>query len=164
MNGMKPQVVLVLLPLGAMTFAAACDKVQPAGSTLVKDVPPAPPEPPADDGGQPLLDGPIYGDAPVYTPFDADLGACSSCACAQGTSFCFGGGSTKAPTGDGGDAGPKPCTTASTAIPEVGCNTLPAACAAKPTCACIIDTLQPSFRCYLNCQDDGKQFLVYCPN
>ncbi len=167
---------MVACAFGSLLFFAmlgACDNIQPASSKLLTDVPPLPPPPPADDAQPPVYDAGIpdgAGDA-LYTRADANLGACNTCVCAKDTSFCFGGATLRAPVGgagtdagDAGDAGPAICPTASSASPAVGCNTLPAACAAKPTCACIIDALQPLYRCYLNCADNGSEWLVYCPN
>ncbi len=159
-----------VVALGA-TFSCG-DRIQPTGSSLVVDVPPPVPKP-VDDARPPDYDAGISdgSDASPYTRADADLKACDTCVCAKDTSFCFGGATLAAPViiagadaGDGGDAGPAICPTASGAAAQVGCNTLPPACAAKPTCACIIDTLQPLYRCYLNCADDGSKWLVYCPS
>jgi hypothetical protein len=143
-----------------LIVAVGCsDRIQPSGSTLVKDVPPPPPPPPDEDASGPGYDA---GARDGYVPVDANYGACAGCVCAPETSYCFAGATPRA---DALDAAPPPvCTTASGSPPQVGCNTVPAACAAKPTCACIIDTLQPLYRCYLNCRDDGDQKLVYCPN
>lgn len=160
------------------SIGACSDKVQPTGSRLVTDVPP--PAPPAPDDAQPpsyeasVPDG--SDDGSPYTRADADLSACDGCECAKDTSYCFAGATLRAPIvrgggagtdggGDGGgDAGPTTCPTSSGATAKLGCTTLPAECAAKPTCACIIDTLQPFYRCYLNCADDGAKWLVYCPS
>ena len=146
--------VALIVPSGA-----CADKVQPAGSTLIKDAPPPSPSAPPDDAQPPAYDAGVIGDTP-YTKADADLGACSSCVCSPSTSFCFAGATLRAAMDSGG---PVPCTVASGATPQVGCNSLPAACAAKPSCECIIAALQPMYACYLNCQA-GSSWLVYCPN
>ena len=165
---------LVASALGAVvavgTIGACGDDIQPTGSRLIVDAPPPTPPPPGDDAQPPVYEAsiPDGADDALYTRVDANLGACDSCICAKDTSFCFGGATLRAPMGgagtDAGDAGPSVCPTASGATATIGCNTVPAACAAKPTCACIIDTLQPLYRCYLNCADDGSKFIVYCPN
>lgn len=149
--------------LAVAVVAGACgDKVQPAGSTLITDAPPPAPSAPPDDAQPPVFDAGTIDDAPydVYAKSDADLGACSSCICSTSTSYCFGGGTLRAAMDSGG---PVPCTVASGTAPQVGCNNLPAACAAKPSCECVIAALQPLVACYLNCQA-GSSWLVYCPN
>jgi hypothetical protein len=164
MKPMRLRALLLLFSWGVvMALAAACDKIQPVGSSLVRGVPPPPPPPPPEDASQPLLDSGLTGDGPVYEKFDADLTACSMCTCEQATSFCFAGATPRAPV-DAGEGGVPPCTVASGPTPEIGCNAMPAECAATPTCGCILAALQPKYRCYLNCADDGSQFLVYCPN
>ena len=152
----------VALALAATASVAACgDKVQPTGSKLVTDVPPLPPPSTEDDASAPVFEaGASDGALDAYLRVDANLGACSGCVCSPDTSYCFAGATPRAPT----DGGPTACTVSTSATPEVGCNTLPSACTQKPTCACIIDTLQPLYRCYLNCQTSGDGFLVYCPN
>jgi hypothetical protein len=153
--------VPLVCAIAMLAFAACADRIQPAGSTLVKDVPPPPPPPDDQDADQP----PPY-DAGIpdgYTPVDANYKACAGCVCAPSSSYCFAGASPRAPGDAGGDGGPVTCTTASSSPPQVGCNTIPSACTATPNCACIIDFLQPLYRCYLNCRNDGDGMLVYCP-
>ncbi len=159
--------------LAASAVGACSDRVQPTGSRLVVDAPPPVPPAPRDDAQPPSYDaGAPDGDASLYARGDAaNLSACKGCVCAKDVSFCFAGATLAFPrvgagadAGDAGDPGPQICATASAPPAVVGCNTLPAACAAKPSCACIIDTLQPAYRCYLNCADDGTEWLVYCPN
>jgi hypothetical protein len=157
--------VAVLVVVGV---AAACDDIPPDRSKLVTDVPPPNSATAGDDAQPPAYEAsvPDGGDAAPYT--GAVLTACDTCVCAKDTSYCFAGATLRAPMGgagkDAGDAGPPICTTSSGASATIGCTTLPAACAAKPTCACIIDALQPLYRCYLNCADDGSKWLVYCPS
>jgi hypothetical protein len=153
--------VPIALTIALLVVAACGDKIQPSGSTLVKDVPPQPPPPDDQDAASPVYDGAI---PDGYTPVDANFQACAGCICAPKTSFCFAGASPRAPGDAGDDGGPTACTTASTSPPQVGCNTIPSACTATPNCACIIDNLQQFYRCYLNCRNDGDGMLVYCPS
>ena len=46
----------------------------------------------------------------------------------------------------------------------VGCNPIPATCAANPTCACILDNLPAiALGCYAVCAGTNPKFEVYCP-
>jgi hypothetical protein len=146
----------------ALVIAAACaDRVQPVGSNPVTNAPPAPP--PSDQDAAPAPDD-AGSSLDAYPSVDANLHACAGCTCAPETSYCFAGASPRAPADAGADAAPGVCATASGSPPQVGCNAIPAACTATPTCACIIDVLQPLYRCYLNCSTNGDGMLVYCPN
>jgi hypothetical protein len=160
---MRARVVVAVVLSGVL---GACDSIPPAGSTLITDVPPEPPPPPDDATPPPFEAGPIDSgptDA-LYTVVDADLSACATCDCSPQTSFCFAGASPREPVDAGPDAGPGPCSVNPGPTPAIGCNALPAACTATPSCGCILSVLQPQYRCYLNCRTDGSGFLVYCPH
>jgi hypothetical protein len=157
--------------------AAACDSIQPGSSSVERSVPARPPAD-GDDASATADSASRYADG--FSPGEINLRACDGCRCSRATSYCFGGpGTERVPSADGGgvepvndaadvdaevDAGPVLCPVAANAsgAPSLGCNALPAACAAKPTCACVVQALQPGFSCYLVC-DETNGFLIYCP-
>jgi hypothetical protein len=160
---MRHASAFIVLAALAATLLGACStgarRTEAAGNTVIDDTrdqprpPPAPPDPPTepDDAGG------VYVDArDEYAP----AAMCGGCACTPDAHYCFGGGTFRAPA----EAGIPAC-----ALPEagasvqVGCNALPAACAAAPTCDCILNAIQSQVRCYLVCQPLGGQLLVYCP-
>jgi hypothetical protein len=109
-----------------------------------------------DDGG--YADGEFAPSDASYTKPDgyAALAICQQCACPAG-SYCFGGG-----TGKETFAGS--CAVNTTATLQVGCNTLPTACQATPSCECIMDAIKAQVPCYMVCSeapDIGR--AVYCP-
>jgi hypothetical protein len=87
-----------------------------------------------------------------YAPFNV----CNQCSCGAGT-YCFGGG-----TGHEEFSGSCNHTTAAPGTLDVGCLPLPAACAAKPTCVCLIGALAPLVGCYPECTDVNG-LIAYCP-
>jgi hypothetical protein len=110
----------------------------------------------AGDGGYGLDGTASTGYADVQSPQTA----CSSCKCDRRVGYCLENGTTVtfgAPPIDGF------CALAKTPTPAVGCNALPAACAANPTCACILDAVQPPLGCYPECTTGGGFFDVFCP-
>jgi hypothetical protein len=156
----RPSSALVLVGALVAMGAACSESTAPAGkgNDVVVDVDGSggPPEQPGDDapddspfarvdsGYQPPPDG--------YSPF----AFCSSCSCPAGT-YCFGGGTSfESFNGDchedaGADAGL-----------AIGCQPFPPACAAQPTCECLIQALAPSMPCYPVCSI--TTLIVYCPN
>jgi hypothetical protein len=162
-----------------LTVAMGCDSVQPGSSSLERGVPPSTLAG-GDDAAGPTADAATrYPDG--ASPGEIDLGACSGCVCSAAGSYCFGGpGTARVPAADAGlashdggdadagdaeadgDAGPPVCPIAQGGAPALGCNRLPPPCVSKPTCACVVQALQPSFHCYLVC-DETRGFLVYCP-
>jgi hypothetical protein len=168
--------------LGACVVAGslnACADTKSAGSSgnvVVDDTreqprPPPNPDPPIDAN---IPDAPLYDALGNYAP----LTACNGCTCSGDTHFCFGGGTPRGLAGpgdggtdeptdasvDAGDGGLPLCPVPSNpATVQVGCNALPAACAADPTCACVLTAIQPAFRCYLVCQNTSGLPQVYCP-
>lgn len=168
----------------ALALVAACSDTKSAtgqGDNVIDDTrnqprPPANPDPPVDAS---VDTGPLYDANGNYKP----LTACSDCACTPDTHFCFGGGASRSlspqiadagaassDAGDGGDGGLAACPLPGSAgggeagTIQVGCNNLPAECAATPTCACVLNAIQPHFQCYLVCHDPGASLLVYCPS
>jgi hypothetical protein len=172
--------VVVASTLGA---AWACsDSAQPLGSgnkfindTMGQDVytPPQPAPPPADANSD--ADGNDSGYAPV-------LSECASCSCDPAKNYCMSGGVRTAdkkasrvsyPYGAGGGFGepdgakgppPPPCPILDAGATGNGCIPLPAACAATPTCECLVVALQPLYSCYLNCSPTPGFLEVYCPH
>ncbi len=161
----------------AFVTAAACVESHPGnqapGNTVVNDThnsdaqPPPPPPPPPDDGGTDGIsyDGYGYSDgAPMVNP-------CDMCTCDMTTSYCWAGvGRYMGATGGGAEAGYPACPlvdagAATTTTP--GCTMLPPECAAMPTCACVINSIQTAifaqYHCYLDCTPDPGYLLVYCP-
>jgi len=179
-------IVLAALSLGA-TVAVACSDsgsssggtTTSPGDTVTNDTRDAEPRPPANpdpgdgsltgepDGyasGQPVEDGGYGGgygdDAPAAYPGVAE---CSSCACPSATAYCFGGATPRhlpmSVTIQGGaDAGP-PCPMVAAGV--LGCTALPAG---LTDCVSLLNALQPSYSCYLDCAFDGKTMTVYCPS
>jgi|GEM_PF-2051658 len=158
--------VVVTATIGAI---AACDTSPPdapkTGDRVVNDAPPqqkppAAPQDPDDGGATPYRDG--GGDAAEA------LAICDTCKCAasQGQ-YCFGGATGETYRGtclpDAGtteDGGP--IEDAAAPSRGVGCVAIPAACAKKPDCACILDALD-ALPCYPVCRDTKEGFEVYCP-
>jgi hypothetical protein len=150
----------------AAVIATACSEASGPGGTLAPgdhlhvdvDASQLPPQP---DGGlsadSPFasVDGPYrYGQvtgAYAYAP----LTVCSKCACEAGT-YCFGGG-----TGHTTFSGTCNHTGSSGGL-DVGCEPLPATCASKPDCNCLIQALAPSISCYTECTGT-KALTLYCP-
>lgn len=179
-DGARFVVAAIAITAIAVVCAACGDSASPGGSgnTVIDDTrdqprPPANPDTPVDsgptDGEAPIYDGSLA-DGAAYQP----LSACSGCTCSADSHYCFGGGRARAaPTPqardasaeDGGDASLPACPLpASASTIQVGCNDLPAECAATPRCACVLNAIQPHFACYLVCQPGGDQLRVYCPS
>ena len=95
-----------------------------------------------------------------YADVQSPGSACSSCSCDKRVGYCLENGTSLTST-----AAPIKgfCGLAKTTAPAVGCNALPAACAANPTCACILDAVQPPLPCYPECTTGGGFFDVFCP-
>jgi hypothetical protein len=162
-----------------VAFFACSDSGPPTGSgnTLIDDshhsgdeLPPAMDPSPADALPEMLYPSDAVAE---YAPA---LDTCAACTCDPATNFCFAGGMhARSPFasmdasdegGEGGDAAAATpaCPLVSGSTVQVGCNALPPACAASPTCACVLDAIQPQFSCYLVCSPDPGYFRVYCPN
>jgi len=111
-----------------------------------------------DAGYSDVVIGMIEYDAPTPS------GACASCTCSESTGYCLeNGASGTASAGSGGA-----CGVASAGALAVGCNALPAACAATPTCACVLSSMSPSLACVPDCvmqsPEGGTPYIdVYCP-
>jgi hypothetical protein len=172
---------LVVSGIGA---AIACgDSAKPLGSgdkfyndTAGEDVYSPPLPPPPSDGGE-------GGDAYVYDSGDGNtyapaLDTCSACSCDPSKNYCMSGGVLKAdrpfPGGSGGGFGepdgaaeagppPPPCKILDAGSLGNGCIPLPSACKANPTCTCLLDALQPYYKCYLVCTPTPGYLEVYCP-
>jgi len=171
-------VLLVTLALGATSAAACGDSAGPAGTgdTVVNDTRDAEPRAPADpsDGapptGEPDAAGSASPDASspdVYLPPQVDGGAypgasaCSGCSCPATTAYCFGGAT---PRNDPMAIRPQGAVDAGPACPLVaagslGCTALPAG---LTDCASLINSLQTTYACYLDCTNDGTQLTVFC--
>jgi len=159
-----------LIVAAAVLVVAGCNTSPPdapqTGDHVINDAPPQqkPPAAPQDDGGQPA--GPYRdggGDA------RAAIAICDQCKCAASKGvYCFGGATGEtyrgACTPDAGvteDGGP--VEDAAPPTRGIGCVAIPAACAKKPDCACILNALE-SLPCYPICRDTAQGFEVYCPN
>ncbi len=152
----------------AIALAAACSEataptVVAPGDDLVNDsnntdaAPMPAPPPDSDAQADASMDtGIVYTDG-SYAPM---LNTCAACSCSATKGFCFAGG---VHLSGGPDAQPA-CAMVTGSTVEDGCNSLPAACAANPTCDCVLTAVQPQFQCYLVCSPDNGYLLVYCPN
>jgi hypothetical protein len=171
--------------LGA--FFACSDSAKPLGTsdkfiddTAGQDVSAPPPPGPTDSGGD-GADG--YGPTVI---------ACAGCSCDPAKDYCFSGGSGSGTVGEGGsgaddasdgasthrpavplggfgepdgaaEAGPPPPPCPVVAAGAIGCIPLPTACAATPTCPCLLDALQMQYpACYLVCTPTPGFLSVYC--
>jgi hypothetical protein len=164
---------LVVAALGAAIACSDAAKPLGSGDTLTNDTagedaysPPIP-QPPSDGGEGGATDS---GYAPA-------LGTCSSCSCDPTKNYCFSGGTplmaTRVfplsgpgfgePTPDAGPP-PPPCTLLPAGSVANGCTPLPAACAAAPSCTCLLGALQPLYSCYLVCTPTPGYLEVYCPD
>jgi hypothetical protein len=164
-----PLLLVAAIASGAALIYACTSETPPptGGDNVVDDTKPTatptqPLPPPPDGGATPDgygYDGRSYEKPDGYNP----LGVCNTCACSSaGTppTYCFGGG-TGQTTFDG-----KCADAATSAQPQLGCNAIPAACAATPTCSCILTALG-KYPCYLVCGTGGgiaSDLSVYCPN
>jgi hypothetical protein len=168
------RVGLSLVVLGsAIAVAVACaEKQSPTiapGDDLENDTndsdaqPPLPPTAPADA----QIDAGLYPDGEsTYAPM---LAQCAACECSAKKGFCFAGGvhfSNPPPSEAGASDAEAACSMVGGGSAGVvnGCNALPSACTANPTCACVLDAIQTQFACYLVCSPDDGYLLVYCPN
>jgi len=95
-----------------------------------------------------------------YSDVQSPQTACSSCTCGEKRGFCLENGVTPTVT-----AAPEAgvCALASPTSLAVGCNPLPDSCPV-PSCACIINAIQPPLGCYPQCTDSEGFFDVYCNN
>jgi hypothetical protein len=117
-------------------------------------------------------------DADAYGPA---LNTCASCSCDPTRNYCFSGGTPRALSsvpvhilsgGFGEPDGaaqanippPPPCPILDAGTMSNGCTPLPQACEATPTCACVLNALQPLYVCYLVCSPSPGFLEVYCPN
>jgi hypothetical protein len=157
----------VILSAGSIVLTAAlstacADPAPPTGTgnKVLVDVDAdnsPPPPPPPDDAGydSPFADpdGFGYGTPDGYAPNDV----CKKCNCDPTISFCFGGGTGL--TTFGGS-----CAINVSGTLSVGCNALPSACKASPSCTCLIDQVAKTEHCYLVCGESGDVgYAVYCP-
>jgi hypothetical protein len=106
------------------------------------------------------LDGSANGST-GYEDVQSPMNACAACACGKTVGYCLENGTTNRVTGLP-EAGK--CALADAAAPAVGCNPLPADCLAHPTCACILNGVQPPLGCYPECTNSGAYFDVFCNN
>ncbi len=112
----------------------------------------------ADGGG---YDGALDANyaATGYADVQSPMTACSSCNCSSKVGYCLENGSSVTFSGKVIDGY---CSLSDTTTPAVGCNPLPAACAKKPTCECILNAVQPPLSCYPECTESGGYFDVFC--
>jgi hypothetical protein len=145
------------------------------GNVLVNDtnepdaVVPQPP-PPADAGMDAYADTGPYGTgggyqegglaSMGYLDVQSPQAACSSCKCSNKYAFCLENGASSSVTAAPNAGGF--CAYAPASTLEVGCNPFPAACAANPTCECLLDALQPPLPCYPECTTALGYFDVFC--
>ena len=162
---------LAVAPVAVLSAGCTdASRTDAPGNVVVDDTrdqprPPANPDPPSSGSDAAVADaGPAYpADAPDgYAP----LSACGECACAAPGNYCFGGGSprtARASSAPADDAALPACTLADPGGTQPGCYAVPAACTATPTCACVLNALQPRLACYLVCAA-GDPMRVYCPS
>jgi hypothetical protein len=119
----------------------------------------------SDDAGQGSMDGPFFGgfDA-AFERYDALSMASERCVppCAP-DEFCLasvvvGGGRLELDPLDAGSADAAPVEA------SAGCHPLPAACAAQPTCACVLPLESANCHDYngSGCHDDAGNVVVEC--
>jgi len=94
-----------------------------------------------------------------YADVQSPQAACSSCTCSDKVGFCLENGVTATVQGAGSGG---QCPMAAAGAISIGCNPLPASCAANPTCACILDAVQPPATCYPECTTGNGYFDVFC--
>jgi hypothetical protein len=114
--------------------------------------------PDAGDGGYEASLDAAYGST-GYQDVSSPMTACSSCKCDMRVGYCLENGSSTAFTST---VVAGYCSLADTTTPAVGCNPLPAACKANPTCACVLDAVQPPLPCYPECTSDNGYIDVFC--
>jgi hypothetical protein len=163
---------VVIAAVGALGVVVACIESKPGtvspGDTVIDDThnadaqPPPPPPPPPGDGAAMYESGT---DSYMAGPPPA---CASTCTCNQAAAYCFLGVSGYNATGGGtGDAALPACPVSDAGATATGCDPLPAACAQMPTCACVINALQPGitqqYHCVLDCTPDPGFIAVYCP-
>jgi hypothetical protein len=157
---MRREAVPARLAGAIVLFALACtgctdDSGKPLGhgNVVVVDVDATTqPEQPEFDGSADSPFAPT--DSPYGHPYDGSstVAWCDQCACPAGT-YCFGGGRGY-PLFSG------TCATGESTPTTVGCVTIPAACTATPTCACLLGAVGTS--CYSACIDRSTP-IVFCP-
>ena len=176
--GARVLTVIIASSLGAAIACSDTAKPLGKGDKFINDTtgqdaasqPPPPPPPPTDAPYDTGSDG--Y----MYMP---QLGTCASCSCDPAKNYCFSGGTIKAAhrifagmgpifgENEGGEGGggppPPPCKILDAGTLTDGCIPLPPACAATPTCPCLVKALQPYYSCYLNCSPTPGYLEVYCP-
>ncbi len=175
--------VAVMASLIAWPMATACSGSSggdPSGSgdNVINDTrdatprAPANPDPGDDAGGDAMNVGPTYyGEGGVYP----GLAECGNCTCGADKYYCFGGATPRttsvkplaASDAGSGDAGLPACVVVDASTPQLGCNPQPSGCAGTTPdllCACIINLLQASYSCVLQCASDGpgKPMTAYC--
>jgi hypothetical protein len=172
--------ITIVFAVTAICAAVACsDSAKPLGSgdKFVNDTAgqdaysPPPPSSPSDAAS----------DADAYAAAAA-ASACESCSCDPKVNYCFSGEALRmtfkdpihvilaAGFGEPDGAAeakappPPPCPVLTVGSTDDGCIPLPAACAATPTCACVLAALQPLYACYLDCSPTPGYLSVRCPN
>jgi hypothetical protein len=108
----------------------------------------------------PVYDVVLFDAGDPYSSYDGGPAAfCQSCACPSATQFCFGGGAGNETLGT--------CTNATAEAGSLltGCDPYPTACAANPTCDCLISMLVGGdYPCYPVCANYNGYLVLYCPN
>jgi len=139
------------------------DSMQDAVATVTEDAYISPPQGVADAGDGSATGTydmmPEAGGSTGYADVQSPMAACSSCKCDKRVGYCLENGTSLTST-----AAPIQgfCGLSKTAAPAIGCNALPAACAAAPTCECILDSVQPPLGCYPECSSAAGFFDVFC--
>jgi len=178
--------VAIFAGLIAWPMATACSGSSgggPAGSgdDVINDTrdssvrAPANPDPGDDAGPDAQNTGPsYYNEAGPYP----GLAECGNCTCAADKYYCFGGATPRtsiafpgaaplaATDAAAGDGGLPACPVVDASTPQLGCNPLPSACPpSSTTCACVINLLQASYSCILQCASNGagQPMTAYCP-
>ena len=135
-----------------LSFACSTQTPTENGDHLIVDVPIPPPRP-----AEPEVDGGRSGGPYDKPDSSAARAICEMCACPTST-FCV-GAITNATFGG-------VCALDASAL-GIGCNDVPPACVATPTCPCILGALG-NVGCYPVCSptssDAGDSFFVYCPS
>jgi hypothetical protein len=171
-----PRRILTFVLAASTGTALACsDSAKPLGTgdTFTNDTA-------GQDAGSlpPPVSSDASSEANAYSPA---LNTCGSCSCDPTKNYCFSGGTPRAlslvpihtlsggfgePDGaaEANAPPPPPCAVLEAGSTSNGCTPLPAPCTNTPTCACVLNALQPLYSCYLVCSPSPGFLEVYCPN
>jgi hypothetical protein len=135
---------------------------QDAVAVVTQDATVPPPVGAVDGGADGYVDG--GSTSTGYQDVTSPQAACSSCTCDNRIAFCLENGTANKVTGAAASGEGGACAYAPSNQLQVGCNILPPACAAAPTCQCILDNVQPPLGCYPECSTSLGYIDVFCPH